>query len=79
MSKGNPSNSVVPVTKALPLEDIAAKIRSEHEACRRDAHSAVEHALEAGKLLTQAQGPRRARRLGGLGSGQLPGDRRDCR
>lgn len=40
---------------AAGLESLAAKIRKEHEACERNAQSAVEHAIKAGELLTIAK------------------------
>lgn len=37
------------------LDDLAAEIRREHEACEQHARSAVEHAIRAGELLIEAK------------------------
>jgi len=42
-------------TQEQTISTIAEEIRREHEACERDAESAVEHAIRAGKLLTEAK------------------------
>lgn len=38
-----------------PLIELAGAIRREHDACERDARSAVEHAIRAGELLIDAK------------------------
>jgi hypothetical protein len=40
---------------ASSVSTLAAEIRAEHEACERDAQSAVAHAIRAGELLTEAK------------------------
>jgi DUF3102 family protein len=40
---------------ASSVSTLAAEVRAEHEACERDAQSAVAHAIRAGELLTEAK------------------------
>lgn len=47
--------STITTQSSKSITTIAEEIRREHEACEQDAKSAVEHAVKAGELLTDAK------------------------
>ena len=47
--------TTVATSTAMSPEQLTAAIRQEHEAASVAARSALEHALEAGRLLTEAK------------------------
>lgn len=59
MSNTNTTNALttVPVINGvMALEDLARRINDEHDQCAEAARSTLDHALNAGALLTQAKG-----------------------
>lgn len=51
----NHDNLPATVTQSNSLADLAARIRTEHEACQSALQRGLEHALAAGKLLREAK------------------------
>jgi ribosomal protein L37AE/L43A len=47
--------TTITTTEEMSISTIADEIRREHQACERDAKSAVEHAIRAGGLLIEAK------------------------
>ncbi len=56
MSDDNATSSVAAITDTPALEDLARRINDEHDQCAEAARSTLDHALNAGALLTQAKG-----------------------